>query len=111
MLIPGQQARLLPDAKKIHLDKSPDLEAVMAWKAGLFKLNNADIRTIMSQLSRWYDIDVNLGPGLDDVRFSGMMERKKDLAAVLEILSLTKEVRFERSGNTVTVFANSRIAN
>jgi hypothetical protein len=111
LLAPCQQARLHPGSKKIHLDKSPDLEAVMAWKSGLFKLNNANVPTIMEQLSRWYDIDVNMGPGLNDVRFSGMMERKKDLAAVLEILSLTREVRFEKNGKSLTVLANTRIAN
>ena len=111
LLTPGQQAGVQAGKKEIYLDRSPDIEAVMAWKHGQFRLTNANVSTIMDQLSRWYDIEVQLGEGLEDIRFSGMIDRKMELLSVLEILSLTREVRFERTGRTVTVYKNTRIAN
>lgn len=102
LLKPGQQADVTP-AGNILLDKMPDLEAVMAWKHGLFKLDNSDIHTVMAQLVRWYDVDIRFEKDLKEVRFSGTISRNTDLAKVLEMLSMTKEVRFRQEGKTIVV--------
>ena len=100
-LRPGQQAGAT--AGNIRLNAAPDMEAVTAWKNGLIKLNNSDIYTVMSQLARWYDVDVQIGKGMESRRFSGLISRSTSLDTVLDMLSMTKEVRFKREGNTVIV--------
>lgn len=101
-LQPGEQA--LVAQQGIQLQAKPDLEAVLAWKNGLFKLNNADIHSIMQQLAQWYDVDVVFKGNLDDKRFSGMISRYTPLPVVLEMLSMTKEVKFATEGKTITVY-------
>jgi transmembrane sensor len=102
VLKPGQQADV-NSTGKIRLNNTPDLEAVLAWKNGMFKLNNADMKTIMGQLSRWYDIDVRFEKEVENKRFTGIISRNTELSKVLEMLSLTKEVSFKREGRIVTV--------
>lgn len=102
LLQPGQQADA-GNTGSIRLNKTPDMEAVMAWKSGLFKLDNSDIYIVMDQLARWYDVDVQVEEGMEGRQFSGLISRNTDLATVLNMLSMTKEVSFKREGRTVIV--------
>ncbi|MGN6493683.1 MAG: FecR family protein [Agriterribacter sp.] len=101
-LSPGEQATAAPG--NLQVKKVGDIEAVMAWKNGLFKLNNAEISGIMQQLSQWYDVDVVLKGNLKGKTFSGMISRNTQLSTVLEMLAMTKEVKFETKGKTITVY-------
>jgi len=38
--------------------KAVDVEAVVAWKSGLFHFDRDNIKTVMWVLARWYDVDV-----------------------------------------------------
>lgn len=102
LLKPGQQAGATT-AGAISLDRTPDVEAVMAWKSGMIKLNNSDIHTVMQQLARWYDVDIQIEKGMEGRRFSGSISRNNDLDTVLNMLSMTKEVSFKREGGTIIV--------
>src|SRR6266542_2787441 len=57
ILKPGQQVSISHTSQLSHPIPVPTDE-VMAWKNGLFHFENADIKTVMRQLSRWYDVDV-----------------------------------------------------
>ena len=56
LLKPGQQAQLFQGQLKTV--ENADMEAVMAWKNGLFSFDAASIKTVMQQIIRWYDVDV-----------------------------------------------------
>jgi transmembrane sensor len=86
-LNPGQQAKV----NDVNVDE------VMAWKNGYFSFNNADIKTVMRQLSRWYDIDV-VYEGDNDETFSGKIDRKLSLKDLLDGLGQTK-VHYRIDGN------------
>lgn len=101
-LKPGEQVVVAQQG--IQLKHSPDLEAVMAWKNGLFKLSNANIYSIMQQLAQWYDVDVVFKGTLQEKRFSGMISRNTQLHVVLEMLAMTKEVKFVTEGKTIVVY-------
>lgn len=55
ILKPGQQAALLGNTLNVY---AVDTEETVAWKNGYFQFNEADLGSIMRQLSRWYNIDV-----------------------------------------------------
>lgn len=101
-LSPGEQATAA--SGNLQVKKVDDMEAVMAWKNGLFKLNNAEISGIMQQLSQWYDVEIVLKGNLKGKTFSGMISRNTPLSTVLEMLAMTKEVKFETKGKTITVY-------
>jgi ferric-dicitrate binding protein FerR (iron transport regulator) len=54
---PGQQA--LSADGKLLANNSINIEEVMAWKNGMFKFNRTDLREIMRQIARWYDVEVS----------------------------------------------------
>lgn len=83
-LKPGQQALVNQDIKI----ESVDTEDAIAWKNGLTAFTDADLKTIMRKVSRWYDIDVEYQGLVSDRTFTGAISRKSNLSALLKILAL-----------------------
>lgn len=100
VLQPGQQARL---KGQTLTTAAADLEEVLAWKNGIFYLQDVNIQTIMRQLSRWYDVDV-VYEGNITQQFVGKIPRTMNLSDVLKVLESTGWVHFRFEGKTVTVF-------
>jgi hypothetical protein len=65
----------------------------MAWKNGRFQFSNSDIRDIMRQVARWYDVDVEF-KGTIDEKFSGGISRQVKASQLLKILEATDKVKF-----------------
>lgn len=101
VLTPGQQAEILPAKKSIAI-KSVDVDEVIAWKSNLFFFNNADIQTIMRQLSRWYDVEVVFEGSISPRTFSGKINRSLALPTVLKILEQSN-IHFRTSGKRIVV--------
>lgn len=85
LLEPGQQGYI---AKSEFTREQVDVTIVTAWKDGLFKFNGIDMRTLMRQISRWYDVEIEYEPGVKDDVVFGSISRTSDLAKLLHILEL-----------------------
>lgn len=95
ILEPGQQA-IIGNNQRIKLVKNADLEEVMAWKDNMFRFNNEDLGSIMRDISRWYDVDIEYtNPSVKDFHFGGMVTRFTNASKVLRMLELTNEVHFK----------------
>lgn len=102
LLKPGQQSQLTNEGK-ISVTNGVDVDEVVAWKNGLFHFANADIATVMRQLSRWYDVDVVYQTGDFNDQFIMEMPRSSRLSEVLKVLELTSNVRFYIQGKKIVV--------
>ncbi|MBV7531201.1 FecR family protein [Chitinophaga sp. sic0106] len=100
VLTPGQQAQTATNDQFRVINA--DLNEVLAWKAGLFYLQDASIQEIMRQVSRWYDVDV-IYEGNITQQFIGKIPRNTNLSDVLTILESTGYVHFELKGKQLTV--------
>jgi hypothetical protein len=87
MLIPGEQALLEKGNIRIA---NVDVNRVVAWKNGMFEFKDADIGTVMRQLSRWYDVDVKYQGKIPDALFSGKLHMNVNASQILDILSFFK---------------------
>jgi transmembrane sensor len=98
---PGQQARA--DASgSIKIIKDADVEEAIAWKSGFFQFKSADIKSIMHQVERWYDADINY-EGDVKLHFTGQVSRSVKVSELLRKLELTNEVHFRIEGKKITV--------
>lgn len=98
LLKPGQQALL---NKTLQVSDAEDQDAI-AWTEGYFHFNNADIKTVMRELERWYGIKVRYEGELTSQKFEGFIDKKLSLQQVLGILEKS-EVHFKVKGKEVTV--------
>ncbi|SMD08493.1 FecR family protein [Pedobacter africanus] len=106
ILRPGEQAQALNG--KIAI-KMVDPEEAVAWKKGYFYFKDADIRTVMRQVSRWYDVEVEYQGNVQKMAFSGKMYRNVDILKMLEALSYFNvdyklvDTRKEKGKNTIVI--------
>ncbi|MCW3464764.1 FecR family protein [Chitinophaga nivalis] len=106
VLVPGQTADLSrPDASQgatLTITETPDPGKIIAWKNGLFNFDGMDLYSVMRQLERWYNIEIQYVGKPENVIFKGKMHRHTNLSDVLEVLE-TMDVNFELKGNTLYV--------
>jgi transmembrane sensor len=96
LLKPGEQA------DGIALVKGADVDNAVAWKNGYFSFENANLQTVMRQLSRWYGIEVTYSVNPMAGSFGGDMGRDLNLTQVLDGLSKSG-VHFKLEGKALTV--------
>jgi transmembrane sensor len=96
LLVPGQQS----DGSHI---KTVDIKRYTAWKNGDFYFENDNIQTVMRQLSRWYNIEVNYEGNMIADGFNAQISRNKNISTILQILENTKGVHFKIEGRRITV--------
>ena len=84
-LTPGQQAQVMKNGS-IQLIREADIRKELAWKNGQFDFDNTDLPTIMRQISRWYDVDLEYEAHYDSSRFGGGLSRRLNLSNVLAML-------------------------
>lgn len=107
ILQPGQQSVLATDKSgetngNATVYSDVDLEQILAWKNGLFNFNGLGVREVLFQLSRWYDIEVEIRGDEPDFVFIGKMYRTASLAEVLRMLK-KMGVQFEMDGKKLIV--------
>jgi transmembrane sensor len=102
ILKPGEQAEIADAHSPLTIQRSPDLEQVMAWKNGRFEFNETDIQTVMKQIERWYDVQVEFD-GSFTQHFNGAIKRQENVSKVLKMLEKTGGLRFTLTGKKVIV--------
>jgi len=101
LLKPGQQAQL-DNTGHAAVFADVDLDEVIAWKNGRFHFEDADIRTVMRQIARWYDVEVAFEGKITTEKFVGDIPRNSRLTEVFKILELSN-VHFKVEDKKVTV--------
>lgn len=101
LLKPGQQSVLNASGIKVE---PADPDQVLAWKNNEFSFAGDDLKMVMTQISRWYNVEVVYEPGAkDDIKFAGWISRDNKLSEVLKGLERAGDMHFKIEGRTVIV--------
>lgn len=110
LLKPGQQSNLEKDGN-LTLANNVDVELVTAWKNGLQSFRQADLKTLMRQVERWYDIKVVYETEVPAyLSFTGEgIPRNVSLRELLKVLE-NNELKFEIDADNrkISVKKNNR---
>jgi len=79
-----------------------------AWINGVFSFDGEDIRSVMRQVSRWYDVNVIYVGPVSEEKYYGEIFRNSKLSEVFKILKI-ENVHFDVAGKTIKVSYNQRI--
>lgn len=101
LLKPEQQAIQKRNAYAFSIGRA-NIDNVMAWKSGIFYFEDADIYSITTQLSRWYNIDVQIKGTFSTERYFGIISRNLSLMQVLQILKLA-DINYELKEKTLFI--------
>lgn len=103
ILKPGEQAQLATGNKpKLQVISRANVEEAVAWKNGQFQFKDTDIQTIMRQISRWYDVEVEFQGKVPETKYRGRISRDVPLSQLFQILQ-TSGVNFKIDGRKITV--------
>lgn len=100
-LTPGQQSVIHRGNNSINV-KEIDIDDAVAWKNGMFSFNDADIKSIMRQLARWYNVEVAYPGNIPQLTFSGGIGRDLTLQQVLKVLEKS-DVHFKIDNKKIIV--------
>lgn len=98
ILKPGQQAKTNHGISVSEVD----IEEAIAWKNGLISFKSADLKSIMRQVARWYDVTVYYSGNVPDRLFTGKISRYSNLSEILEVLA-KNGIHFKIQGRTITM--------
>ena len=88
VLKPKQQAIMSQNGEKLKIIDNVNTDEVTLWKDGFFSFNKLDLKTIMHQVERWYDVDVIFEEELEsDPLTVNKLPRSFTLQQFLDILS------------------------
>lgn len=103
ILKPGDEA-LVQKNGVMSVQSNVNTDVIIAWKNNYFSFNNIDIKTVMTQLSRWYNVEVIYKDKIDDsTTFNGYISRSVNLSTILKMLESTGAVSFSIDGKKVIV--------
>jgi ferric-dicitrate binding protein FerR (iron transport regulator) len=97
---PGQQA--VNTLNNIDINENANIDEAVAWKNGKFVFSNTDLQTIMRQLSRWYDVDVEYQGKTAQKHYMGRISRNVPVSQIFEILK-TSGLNFTINGRKIIV--------
>ena len=103
VLKPGQEASIQKSGDAISVSSDIDTDDAIAWKNGFFQFNRLDMKGIMRQVSRWYDVEVQFAPDVNTSRtFSAVVSRSSNLSAVMKIMEQAN-IHFKIKGKIITI--------
>lgn len=104
-LKPNQQSRISPTSDFIEVNEV-DLSQIVSWKQGLFAFNEESLGEIMTELARWYDVNVFFNSEQQkNFVFTGIVERTESIDKILNLIEATSagHIKFEIKDKTVII--------
>ena len=99
----GDVGRTMRDGRTSMRHDPLQVAALTGWKDGWLTLVDARVDDAAAVLSRWYDLDVQLGDARLRGRRISASFRNESADAVLRSIGEVLDVRIERAGRTVTL--------
>lgn len=103
ILKPGDQALYTPKKKLSKVKKVLNPNNATAWTRGTFVFDNDDLRSIIAELSRWYDLDVEYRGAVSSQTFFGTFSRSEAVESILEFLQTRTGVRLSIQNKSIIV--------
>ncbi len=102
LLAPGQQARINAGTGNVRVVDGVDTDKELSWKNGYFQFENESLESVMRQVSRWYDVEVQYEGNTRGENFTGRLPRNSNVSKLLKILALSG-VKFRIEDKTIIV--------
>ncbi|MCT4643517.1 MAG: DUF4974 domain-containing protein [Carboxylicivirga sp.] len=107
----GANKLLMEPDKQVLIDQTNTLQLldvdasmVAAWKDGRFVYKDVPLDRIVSDLARWYNVEVFYqNHSMKNERFSLSTNRQENIQQILEALELTETVKFKINGKNIVI--------
>ncbi|MFL9481961.1 FecR family protein [Chitinophagaceae bacterium LWZ2-11] len=102
LLKPGEQGSYNKSQNNLTVHEA-DGDAAIAWKNGYYYFNRTDLQTVMRQIARWYNVEVEYKGNVPKDEIVGRkIPRSADVSEVLHIMELIG-IHFKIEGRKIIV--------
>ena len=102
ILKPGQQAVIKRGDIQTKIMIADEAQA-LAWKDGYFLFKNTNIKDVVNELERWYNVDIQYEDAMEFENITGYISRNVKISSVLKMLQLSGIVNYEISGSKIII--------
>ena len=102
ILKPGQQAVIKRGDVQTKIMIADEAQA-LAWKDGYFLFKNTNIKDVVNELERWYNVDIQYDDNMEFENITGYISRNVKISSVLKMLQLSGIVNYEISGSKIII--------
>lgn len=107
LIAPGEQACVNSNEPKVQATtinvQATDVNESVAWKNNQFLFDSEDVESVMKQIARWYNVEIEYRDGIPQTHFTGSISRNNNLSQILNMLELTGGVHFNIDGRKIVV--------
>ncbi|AOM80146.1 FecR family protein [Pedobacter steynii] len=107
LIEPGEQAVLDKADENSMAKHLVNINKETSWINGVFSFEGDDLKSVMRQVARWYDVNVIYEGPISEEKYFGEISRSSKLSEVIKILELNN-VNFDVAGKTIKVSYNQR---
>ncbi len=102
ILKPGQQAVIKRGDVQTKIMIADEAQA-LAWKDGYFLFKNTNIKDVVNELERWYNVDIQYEDEMEFENITGYISRNVKISSVLKMLQLSGIVNYEISESKIII--------
>ncbi len=103
ILEPGNQARFNKITENLQ-KRLINVELFTSWKDGKYIFEYENLETVLTKISRWYDVDVSyLQKDVKKIHFSGTLFKYSDIKQTLHIIELATNAKIDLVNNSIQV--------
>ncbi|TKG89608.1 DUF4974 domain-containing protein [Puteibacter caeruleilacunae] len=102
-LDPGFQSMIQRDSNTIEI-REVDTYLYTSWTKGVFEFENAELESIMIQLTRWYNVDFSFEKeAYKRIRFTGAIKKDRSFEYALTMIERVANIKFSIKDKFVLV--------
>ena len=103
-LTPGYDLNYRKETGNVSMQKV-DTNLYTAWTRGEFIFSNQNLDDILTQLSRWYDFQIEYtDQSVRKLRFTGSAEKKRPISYLLKQIETVTNIKFKEDGKKITIY-------
>jgi len=102
ILQPGQQA-VIKKGDVVTKILVADQGQAIAWKEGYFLFKNTNIKDVVNELERWYNVEIEYNDDMVSENITGYISRNVKISSVLKMLQLSGIVNYEINGSKIII--------
>lgn len=99
----GQQAILTREKKLQKITDPLVVKKAVSWKEGTFIFENENLKSILDELGRWYDLDIHYNGELSNNTHFGIFSRSDTVTEILYFLHSQTGIRYNLEGKKLII--------
>lgn len=92
----------LSSLENIAVEKA-DIEEALAWKDGYFYFNSKNLKYILEEIARWYDVQLHIEKPISQEKYKGGIKRTESIEKLCEMLSDLTDYSIEINNRLITL--------